>query len=889
MRMILFTLWVLLFNGSLVSAEGFLRADGTRIVDGSGENFLIRSMGIGGWFVQEPYMFSLNESANEGQHKIFNDIRAVIGDEKTEIYRQAWLDNFFTESDVQELKNSGFNTIRISLHYNIFTLPIEEEPVAGQDTWLQEGFDRLDSLVAWCARSELYVILDLHAAPGGQGYNGNINDYDPRKPSLWESEENKRKTVAIWSKFAERYSDETWVGGYDPMNEPNWSFVVPGDRGCGDTDNGPLRDMYARLIPAIRQHDTNHIIFIEGNCWGNNHNGLWPLPVHDTNVGLSFHKYWNVNDYGSIAGFIHMRNIYNVPLWMSESGENSNEWYNDAVRLLEANNIGWSWWTWKKVHSGSGSYKINPDDDYFALTKYWNEGGEKPDTTFAFDAMMGFAESVLLENCERNSNTIEALMIYREAPLHYEAEDYFSMHGVTTEPANEGVSNLGAMSKGSFAAYTISVPEDGTYIMHYRVSSLNGEGILKLETFGGGETYALTPIQKTGDWQKWTTVYQPVEFKAGKQLLALVAEEPGFNLNWFNISLDLPLIDAGDDLIITDKDDDGFITYVMDGSKSHDPKGEIISYEWRDGTEIITTLSIDTIQLAVGIHQLILEITDESGSVVQDTVTITIHPANQTYAIKSAWKPFYLKQADDKLVLSETPEAWFFEEYAPDIYEIKNSNSGEYINLEKSGTYVAVTPRNTGWWSSRWTIEENDRKQIWLKSNWKPEWSIHMENQTGYAEYGNISSGWWSGRWLLEYQIPLTDYRNDPPMNSSAEELLFSSEEYGPGVGQEGIVQSVDSYSSAESPLSSSADVGTLSMIEEGVASFLTDGASFYRQSELLHHTPGSSHVLSPPISAQEYTIYSVTGTLIKQGVLNRTFLLTPINLPHGVLYIRYK
>ena len=43
----------------------------------------------------------------------------------------------------------------------------------------------------------MYLILDLHAAPGGQGYGSDINDYNPNLPSLWESEENKNKTIAL--------------------------------------------------------------------------------------------------------------------------------------------------------------------------------------------------------------------------------------------------------------------------------------------------------------------------------------------------------------------------------------------------------------------------------------------------------------------------------------------------------------------------------------------------------------------------------------------------------------------------------------------------------------------------------------------------------------------
>ena len=81
------------------------------------------------------------------------------------------------------------------LHYNLFTLPVKSEPVPGVQTWLTKGFDLTDSLIKWCSKNKMYVILDLHAAPGGQGSEQGISDYDPAKPSLWESAANQTKTI----------------------------------------------------------------------------------------------------------------------------------------------------------------------------------------------------------------------------------------------------------------------------------------------------------------------------------------------------------------------------------------------------------------------------------------------------------------------------------------------------------------------------------------------------------------------------------------------------------------------------------------------------------------------------------------------------------------------
>ena len=296
--------------------NGFVRTRGTSIVDAKGDKLILRGMGFGGWMLQEPYMMLVTDSAS-AQHDIFANIQDVVGQSNFETYQKAWLDNYCTRDDVQELKASGFDSLRAPLHYNLFTLPIEQEPVRGRDTWLTEGFERLDQLLQWCKEEQVYLILDLHAAPGGQGRDGAINDYDDSKPSLWEDSENVRKTVALWVELAKRYRDETWIAAYDLLNEPNWNFEPGHPNGCNDIQNAPLKSLYDQAIAAIRQVDQNHIIIIEGNCWCNNHNGLWPFD--DDNVVLSFHRYWIENTVYSIQKFLDWRDQYNVPLWMGES------------------------------------------------------------------------------------------------------------------------------------------------------------------------------------------------------------------------------------------------------------------------------------------------------------------------------------------------------------------------------------------------------------------------------------------------------------------------------------------------------------------------------------------------------------------------------------------
>ena len=191
--------------------------------------------------LQEGYMLKVPFKEQQ-QHVIKEHIQQLIGKEKTEAFYKAWRTNFIQKKDIDSLKSWGFNSIRLPMHYNLFTLSVEDEPVKGKNTWKQEGFTMVDSLVSWCKANEMYLILDMHATPGGQGHDLNISDRDPSKPSLWESKANQQKLIALWTKLAERYKDEPSIGAYDIINEPNWTFEGRDKNGREDTLNKPLKD-----------------------------------------------------------------------------------------------------------------------------------------------------------------------------------------------------------------------------------------------------------------------------------------------------------------------------------------------------------------------------------------------------------------------------------------------------------------------------------------------------------------------------------------------------------------------------------------------------------------------------------------------------------------------
>jgi hypothetical protein len=375
-----------------------LVAQGTEIVNSNGEPVLLRGYGPGGWQIMEGYMMQTSGFAG-AQHEIKEKLIDLMGEANTETFFAKWRENHFTQRDVDSLAAWGFNSIRIPMHYNLFTLPIEEEPVPGENTWFETGFELIDDVLEWSAPHNIYVILDMHATPGGQGTGSEINDYDPDKPSLWESQENRDKLVALWTRIANRYKDNEWIGGYDLINETHWDL---------GPQNALLREIYEDITAGIRGVGDNHILYIEGNSYANDHTGL--TPPWDDNLVYSFHKYWSFNNENDVDWITPLRDTYNVPLWMGESGENSNTWYTDAVSLFENNNIGWAWWAFRKIGDIDSPYAVDINPGYQAILDYWQGNGPQPTPTEAFDAMMQLADNLLVDNSRYRKDVPDALI-----------------------------------------------------------------------------------------------------------------------------------------------------------------------------------------------------------------------------------------------------------------------------------------------------------------------------------------------------------------------------------------------------------------------------------------------------------------------------------------------
>lgn len=549
-------------------AQGYLHASGKYIYDGNGTEVILRGIGTGNWFLNEGYMMKTADFA--GTHTQFRDLLTeTIGEQNTEIFYDNWLNNHFTRRDVDSMKVWGFNSVRVAMHYKWFTLPIEKEPVTGQDTWLEDGFVRIDSLLAWCSDNEMYLILDLHGAPGGQGHDRNISDYDPAFPSLWESAENRRKTVALWKKLAERYAGESWIGGYDLINEPNWELP-----------NGTLlRQTYISITNAIRQVDPNHMIIIEGNWFANDYTGL--TPPWDDNMVFSFHKYWNYNTQESIQWMINLRQTYQVPIWLGESGENSNSWFTDLIKLAEENKIGWSWWPVKKA--GINNVLMVPESTpYNNLISYWQTGSPPMTPDQAFNTVLDWADNHRIENCSVQRDVIDAMLrqpqsnstipfkihhisdpvnvvdydLGRCSSAYWDADtanyrlntNVFTNWNQGWSYRNDGVDiercydthadangfNVGWTQDNEWLQYTVHSDSTAAYQVLIRSAAESTPGIVHLEV-NGTDVCPQHPLPVTGGWQTWfSTIIEYVIIPAGENKIQFHFDKGGSNVSFFS-------------------------------------------------------------------------------------------------------------------------------------------------------------------------------------------------------------------------------------------------------------------------------------------------------------------------------------------------------------------
>lgn len=551
--------------GVLVSTSAFadfVHTDGTKILDENGQPLFLSGINLGNWLLWEGYLM-MGDFNYRTHTQFLNSLTTVFGSHnRAKEFEHQWRLNYVDDKAIEDLKSLGFNSVRVPFHYNMFW-------ENGQLS--DHGFQYFDQVIDSARTHGLYVLLDMHAAPGYQNPGDHADNVDsnasqPRDTvKFWDGTENIQIASDVWRHIASRYKDEPVVWGYDLFNEP-----VP--------QEGREFELLGSLIEirnAIREVDNNHIIVAEGSWWSSDLTKIdWSDPLVQQATGVS--EQWDdnlvyqIHHYGPASGTFGREDItnnLNIPLIIGEYGESDTSNLAAITEWAKQELAGYFPWSFKKMSHDKTLWTIPPNSRYNELKGYINNGGSGPSDLY--DAMISFAQNNIRNgaaNLEWHQDFYDAVNPSNEAPPpvvaptcdendsisvlpgKIQAENYCAMEGIQEESTSDidGELNIGWIDAGDFAEYRVDVSSAGQYTLVSRVASpagSNGFDVMLNDSIIGSVL-----IPATGGWQTWQSIATSVELPAGVSNLKLAFKGGDFNVNWLDVVEDYVTYEPCDDV-----------------------------------------------------------------------------------------------------------------------------------------------------------------------------------------------------------------------------------------------------------------------------------------------------------------------------------------------------
>lgn len=537
---------MLALSGAQSVYANFVSTNGTKIVDEQGNELFLSGINLGNWLVWEGYLM-MGDFNYRTHTQFFNELSGALGSsDRAAEFEYQWRLNYVDEQAIADLKGLGFNSVRVPFNYNLFWW----------DNQLRDnGFEYFDRVIEWCRKYDMYVLLDMHGAPGYQNPgdhadNVNSNASQPRDSVTFWDGNNVQIAATIWRHIANRYKDEPVVWGYDLINEPV-------------TQDGREYELLPSLITmrnAIREVDNNHIIVAEGSWWGSDLSKIdWSNTETQNRTGVNYQwdnkLVYQIHHYGPVADTMGRENItnnLNIPLIIGEYGETDEANLLAITNWAKQNLAGYFPWSFKKMSHDRTLWTIPTNNDYEQVKAYINNGGTPP--THLYDAMISFAQNNI-----RNGHSShvwhqgfydgvkpDPQQAYCSSagrftlPGQIEAEQFCAQQGVQVETTSDsgGGQNIGYLDGGDYTDYNIYVPSSGQYTFEARVASQDTSGQIDVQVDGSSIGALTTPV--TGGWQSFTTISTTLYLNAGDHHLRIAYPSGGFNVNWVAFSSSAP-------------------------------------------------------------------------------------------------------------------------------------------------------------------------------------------------------------------------------------------------------------------------------------------------------------------------------------------------------------
>ena len=275
------------------------------------------------------------------------------------------------EDDIRNLaENWGGNLIRFQINRNWHKAG-DNRDIAEYNRWVDSRLDQLEKIRPYCEKYGVYVVVDLHALPGGR--------YENRSMAMFYEKPYAEEFVRVWTKIAKRLKGHRFIWAYDLVNEPVQKMDIP--EGMDD-----FRSLQIKAAKAIRKIEPNKPIIFEVFKWDSPDGFKYLKPIDMPNIIYQAHMYrpgayTHQGIHGSPTGIAYPGEIrgkmenketlreylqpvrefqqaYNVHIYIGEFSAarwapGAEKYLSDVISIFEEYDWDWSYHAYREAHCWS--------------------------------------------------------------------------------------------------------------------------------------------------------------------------------------------------------------------------------------------------------------------------------------------------------------------------------------------------------------------------------------------------------------------------------------------------------------------------------------------------------------------------------------------------------